>query len=340
MRINPAAIAHAKYAATRKLFGELVASSPGDLVIVLVGPTQVGKSEIFRETVQRLKKATASARPGAVPVVEACVATTQTGRISPKYVAIKLLECLKHPMYLHLAALDEADRYRPHRGLDETTIRLALDQGLHARQTMFAGLDELHHVTHTGNERLRADVLQSLKCLAAPGRTFFGAGGYELAYRGFFDSAHFCGRLVIVEFPRYTDCASDLLEWARILKTIGMHLPLATPSLLVDHCNELLDATCGSFGVLEKHLWQASVSARVLGQKLRWRDIAEVLPGKKQRDTILADILKGEAALDKMPHAHRVAGSPGAPARKPKKNRPFETSPQRRSIGDLEVVNG
>ena len=334
MLITPKRIAHRNYLIAKNEVHQLVMSCPGDLVILLVGPTRAGKSEIFVETLRTAQTILRAPGPGLEPVVGFRIVPSRDGRISQKFVSLMLLKELRHPMYRRYAAFDSEDRYQPRGSTDETTLRLAIDEALTFRETCLIGIDELHHATHTRNEKLRADLLSSLKCIASPGRTFFGAGGYELLYRGAFDSAHFAGRLVIVDFPCYSTSAEDLIEWARIVKTFSEYLPLQSKDLLLEHIEYLLMATCGSVGVLEKHLWIASRRALATNATLSWPDIKASLPSIKQRDVVLRDIEKGAKALERLPNA--LSGSTKKKSKvsaKKSARRPFETAPKRHRTG-------
>ena len=160
-----------------------------------------------------------------------------------------------------------------------------------------------------------------------------------MLYRGAFDSAHFAGRLVIVDFPCYSTSPEDLEEWARVVKTFSGYLPLCSKSMLLDHSEYLLLATCGSIGVLEKHLWQAGTRARARNTKLTWRDVKAALPGKKQRDVVLRDIEKGRNALEKLPGVLSERSEKRKPVATKGRSKPFETNPKRRQTGMPKVVN-
>lgn len=339
MLITPKRIAHRNYLAAKSEFLQLVMGCPGDLVILLVGGTRVGKSEIFSEVMRSCSATLSAPGPDLMPVVGFRIVTSKDGRVSQKFVSLKLLKELRHPMYRRYAAFDSEDRYQPKGSTDETTLRLAIDEGLSFRETSRIGIDELHHATHTGNEKLRADLLSSLKCIASPGRTFFGAGGYELLYRGAFDSAHFAGRLVIVDFPCYSTSAEDMEEWARVVKTFSEFLPLRSRSMLLDHSEYLLLATCGSVGLLEKHLWMAGTKARAGSTTMTWEDVKSALPGAKQRDVVLRDIEKGRKALERLPSALSENTKKRKSAAAKASGRPFETKPKRRRTGMPKVAD-
>lgn len=332
----PSPIQHRNFAAARNAVTELVRSSPGDKVVALVGPTRAGKSLIFQHVVQSLKDDIRAHDPTAIHIVPLTLATSQDGRISPKHLTLMMLKALRHPIYMHIGELDELDHYRPARGHDESTMRTAVECALVGRSTLYIALDEAHHLTHTRDPRVRANVLQSIKCLSAIDRTLFMAGGYELAYRGLFDSAHFAGRLVCVECPPYSETDDDFQEWLRILKAIGRHVELASPSLLIDRAELLLQATNGSFGLLEKVVWRASVLSASGNRAVDSSALIEALPSKKEHDAIRRDIASGRAALADFPtHVSRTS-EPSQTTSPTSKRTPFKRNPNRH-IADVKL---
>jgi len=252
-----APLKHRNFVETRDTVIELVRNSPGNKIIVLVGPTQIGKSLIFQYLVEALRNELRAENAAIIPLISFTIATSQDGRISPKHLWVMVLKALRHPMYMHIGEFDEQQHYRPSRGRDEGSMRVATEVALDARLTIYALLDEAHHLTHTKDREVRSNVLQSIKCLMAIHRTLVLVGGYELAYRGLFDSAHFVGRVICVEFAPYTDCEADMREWLGILKFFSQRISVSPKNLLIAEAAILLNVSNGSFGLLEKILWQA-----------------------------------------------------------------------------------
>lgn len=327
-----AALQHRNFVEARHQFIELVRSSAGGKVIALVGPTQVGKSLIFKHLIKTLESELRPANPLMMPLVHLVVATSQDGRISPKHLTVKLLKAIRHPIYEHIGEFDELEHYRPSRNRDEGSMRVALEVGLDARGTIRVLLDEAHHLTHTKSREVRSNVLQSIKCLAAIDRTLVLVGGYELVYRGLFDSAHFAGRLVCVELPPYTSTASDLNEWEKIIKFLSKCVAVSPKTLLLDEAEELLDATNGCFGLLEKLLWSASATSG--DQNITRTSLHAAFPSKREHEAIQVDIRSGRAALAELnlKSSNHFERAPETSSGK-KSKRPFQRKPNRELPG-------
>lgn len=327
---------HRNFVLARQQFVDLVRASPGDKVIALIGPTQVGKSLIVKSLLRTLEDDLRPAGPATMPLVHLVIATSNDGRISPKHVTLKLLKALRHPLFEHDGEMDQASYYRPSRARDEGSLRVALEAALDARDTILAVMDEAHHLTHTKNRELRSNVLQSLKCLCAIKRTLALIGGYELAYQGLFDSAHFSGRLVCVEFPPYAATKADLEEWDRILKFCGKHVSTSPTTLLLQHADELLEVTNGCFGLLEKVLWFArSVSS---GGPITYPTLRSAFPSKSEHMAIRSDIQAGQQALAAFKPS-KLHGSVDPPPQSKGRPKPFKRKPSRVLTMYPEVAN-
>lgn len=294
---NP--ILHRNYAATQETAWTLLKSCPSDVVIAVVGPTRAGKSTIHDRIIARLKKERASSDPDMIPVASLSLKSSHDGRVKQKYLSMKFLQLLNHPVYSNLGSIDEFERYTPSGAYDESAMQIRLERACDYRNNELLGVDEGHQLTHTSNEQYRADLLDSLKNLCAVNRAWYLTGGYELAYRGFFDAAHFAGRLFIVEFPPYIKSSVDEMEWTDILMTLETYLNVNSKGLLVSMADELLIASNGTYGLLEKILVWAKVNAIVRKCKITRELIRSGYPPENERILIQADITKGQEALKK-----------------------------------------
>ena len=187
-RVTGGLIKHQLLDDARKLFIPMCRDAGDGLVILLLGPTQSGKSIIFNETLNTLRESFADERAGSIPVVHLQIENVSDGRTKPKWISIELLKALRHPVYEHIGCFDEAEHYRPSAGRDEGTLRTALKESFKNRYTRRTLLDEAHLLTRTKDPDLRSAILESLKSTCAIDRTLIACGGYEIAYRGLFDS--------------------------------------------------------------------------------------------------------------------------------------------------------
>lgn len=333
------------------MFGEFCRVAPTGLVLGLVGPTQVGKTYALGKIVAQMQQDTRGSLDSTIPLVDLQIESVSEGRVKGKWLDIELLKALRHPVYMHIGELDERDHYAPSRGRDEGSLRTALKAALKSRKTERVVLDEAHLLTRTTKGEFRGNILESLKCIAAIERTVILCGGYELAYKGLFDNAHFAGRVIIYDFSGYENTPEDLREWARILQTFSNHLPLSPKRLLVDRAEAILRATNGSVGLLEKWLWACRTYASIKSRPIDIEVLRKWAPSLEEQRAIATDIARGKKALETLPtFAPRLAAGEqqprttvrsgeAAPISTDGRNqrKPFERSPRRTVISDIEL---
>lgn len=310
---------------------------PNGKIVVLVGPTQAGKSHVYREVVDQLKSDFRDERPGAKPVVHLQIENVEDGRMRTKWLVIELLKFLEHPVYKHIGDLDELERYAPSRGRDETTLRIALKRAFDNRFTQRICLDEAHLLTQTKSSEVRSAILESIKSMGAVERTLFLFGGYELAYQGIFDSPHFSGRLIFVDFGHYNwTHPLDAQEWQKICKTYSKYLDLSPKSLLADHAHYLADGSCGVIGQLDTWLLQCRSYSRLKSVPVTLEILRMFAPSRTAVQAIMKDIKLGKSALDRLQPQRPQAFASSAPE-KAGSTAPFTRAPNRNSASKVIV---
>lgn len=345
-RVTNGVIKHPLLERARDIFIPLCRDAADGIVLLLLGSTQCGKSIIFNEIVPILRNSFQDRRPGAIPIVDLQIETVSEGRTKPKWIGIELLKALNHPIYKYIGSFEENEHYFPSKGRDESTIRIALKEALTNRFTRRTCLDEAHLLTRTKDPELRAAILESIKSTCAIDRSLIACGGYEIAYKGLFDSAHFCGRLISFDFGHYSASSrTDVESWARILKTYSSKLDLKPKTLLLDEALNLLHWNNGVVGLLDKHLWSCSVQAKARHQAIDKILLRACAPPEKERKAVADDIRKGKEALQpSSSFAIRSASQPPQKEERPDAKKgepkqgipPFQRKPNRNA--SVEVV--
>lgn len=330
-------VGHRNYAYAKKLYTTHVLNAPPDKVVALIGPTQSGKSTIFCSAFEQAEGQTKGHADNLIPELGLKIEAPNDGRINSKFLNFQLLKELRHPVYQHIGAFDELSHYLPSRGRDDATLRTAVGNAMSSREVRRCFLDEAHHLTYTKDPELRNRILESLKCSMAFDRTLFLCGGYELAFNGFFDSAHFSGRLMIVELAPYTDVDDDILIVAGILKRLEEEgcLRFEKLGLLTGYARPLLIANNGSVGLIMNQLYEAQAIANSEGRKINEDILLRTMPPEAVRLKIKEDIKRGQDALKKFdPRSldHRSNDQPEEHT-EVKVTPPFQRKPQRRSTG-------
>jgi hypothetical protein len=305
--------------AVRDAVGRLTFMPPGS-VVAMVGPTRVGKSKAIREA---LTQTYPTSPTGHKPTVVVDCGRTDGGFVSTRYLTLQILTTLEHPFYTELG-------HRIRFSQTETNARLQLLRTIEHRATQVIVIDEAHHLLRVKNRAGREAALESLKCLGnETGAVIFLVGGYELL-SSCFCSAHFNGRLSLIEFPRYGGDETQMRHFCRILASYDELLPWAKGHSLLSMREFIYAGSLGSCGLVANWILIAASEMWATGaSKLRKEHFAKARY-RLQVDEIEREITYGESVLhpitaskpkppvDKAPPSSKPGCKPGR--RKPKRD--------------------
>ncbi|WP_386339156.1 AAA family ATPase [Xanthomonas citri pv. citri] len=316
-------IQHVRYLEIyRKLYTQLSMGAPGS-VVMLVGPTRVGKSRLVCAVARALVGETESDATQPVIVIEA--ATTHGGRFSMKHFTMRALQELRHPLFGehgHLIRRSES----------ETQLRLQLEQAIVHRQTRYLIIDEAHHLLRTPQIQRAAEVLDSLKCLAnSTGVILVLAGAYELFTAGL-ASTHLNGRMRVIEFGRYQPGGQDNVHYLGILKGLDVHLPWKNGHSLLGHSQYVQAGTLGCLGLLLAWVNAAMCEMISRGEELLCLDHFVETRFEEQIALIAREIEAGESAMSRLrPFATKTQATFGSvdSGGTPRSRKPFQRIPKR-----------
>lgn len=291
-------IQHPRYQwVERQLFTQLSMGAPGS-VVLLVGPTRVGKSRLVKVVAERLVAQPPTDATQPVIIVEA--ATTVGGRFSMKHFTMRALQALRHPLFGEHANVIRINE-------SETQLRLKLEQAICHRKTRYLIIDEAHHLLRTSRTQLAAEVLDSLKCLAnATGVVLVLAGGYELFAAGL-ASAHLNGRMRVIEFGRYRPEGEDQRQFLGILKGLDACLPWKKDQTLIKHQEYVQIGTLGCLGLLLGWINAALCEMTARGERGLSLEHFVDTRFEEQITVIAHEIAAGEIAMKKLRPARRTA---------------------------------
>lgn len=318
-------IQHPRYEQVeRQLFTQLAMGAPGS-VVLLIGPTQVGKSRLIKRVAERLVAQPPMNDDRPVVIVEA--ATTINGRFSMKHLTLRALQELAHPM-----AGDHA--YAIRQSESETQLRLKLEKAIRYRNTRYLIIDEAHHLLRASRTQLAAEALDSLKCLAnTTSAVLVLAGGYELFAAGL-SSAHLNGRMRVIEFGRYRPEGEDLRQYLGILKALDACLPWRKEQSLLKHADFILLGTLGCLGLLLQWINAAMCEMTACGERTLDREHFARTRYEEQVLVIANEIAAGEAAMKHLATSRSTATSTVSQSNpKGHNRRPFQRKPQRDAVG-------
>ncbi|WP_340648246.1 AAA family ATPase [Pseudoxanthomonas winnipegensis] len=307
---------------------------PGS-VLALVGPTRVGKSTAIRAAAKQVYPLM---QDGYIPYVVVDCSRTDAGFMSMRYLTLDLLGQLEHPFYGASSGKSRVSQ-------TETNARLALRRAIKHRETKLIIIDEAHHLLRIKSNGAREAALESLKCLGnETGAVIVLVGGYELL-KGCFCSAHFNGRLTLIEFARYGKNDAQMAQFESILATFDRLLPWAKGNSLLSMSDLVYDGTLGSCGLISSWVLAALAKMDALGATRLRNEHFRKVRYLQQIEAIATEIEYGESVLRPIESTRLAdyasskssAGEKRAETRS-RRPKPGRRKPTRDSLAKPEVV--
>jgi hypothetical protein len=340
-------IAHKRYVHVRKrIVAGVRAIWPGEL-IVLVGPSRVGKSRCTNDALSVPAENVPDENGTMRVVVVEAENSSQGGEFSTKAFMTACLQAIHHPIY-GVQAEDDPWGFKLDQLLHKTseaTLRQAFERALERRQTEYLVIDEAHHVQYVaGGDRAATRVLDSWKCMASKSKVkLVLSGSYRLLpLLGL--APHLVGRQQPLNFGRYRSTSRlDVESWEQILREFSRLLRFDEGTSLSTWNRVLFDGSLGCVGLLSQ--WIRACLASMLSDGAETVTLdrlnATRLPALQERD-LLSEILVGEEDLKRVHEQPTVepqgssndaAPGPSSKKRASRTQRPFQRNCRRSQAG-------
>lgn len=265
-------IAHPRLVEADRSLIQTLYEPAGASVIIVAGPTGVGKTTLrLRAQQQLLKEALPQLEidRGRVPVVGMEVVCVDSGNFNWHDFYTRALLALDEPLIDRKRDVENESRRKRGSGLHGVepraaapVLRRALEQCLRHRRPHAFFLDEAQHLRKVANARALVSQMDTIKSLASLTETRFVLfGTYDLL--GLTNlNAQLNRRTTLIHFPRYrAESAEDIQSFKQVLWTFQRHLPLATPPDLLPHWQACYQRSLGCVGLLKQWLTQAFAAA-------------------------------------------------------------------------------
>lgn len=302
-------VAHPRLKEAHAALWQAIRRPAGASLILVVGPTGVGKTTL-RLGIERqlLEEARAAMEhdPGYIPVVGLEAVAPESGNFKWKDYYTRALIALDEPLRAHKldygvrnVQRDGAGRLVIGQSVVASELRWALEQCLRHRRPAAFLVDEAQHFKKMASGRRLLDQMDTLKSLAGlTGTVHVLIGTYELLSLANL-SAQLSRRSLEIHFPRYRlDGAQEIARFQSVLLTFQSHLPLRQAPDLAAQAEYFYERCLGCVGVLKNWLDRA-LAAALDGDRdtLTPKDFERQAMPTGQRLRLAREIQAGEAAL-------------------------------------------
>jgi energy-coupling factor transporter ATP-binding protein EcfA2 len=340
-----------------RLLEAIMESAPNSIMIVL-GPTGVGKTTLLAK-IRQLLGATAA---GEAPAEPACLAVVAMEAAPPESRTFswrshfkRLLLEMNDPLVDCKRRVHTADRapqmmaaYPNDRGVT-ADYHYAVEQALRYRRPSAVLIDEAQHLFALASGRSLEDQFNVVKALANRCNTVHVlCGTYDLLrIRNL--SGQLSRRSIDIHLPRY-DVAkvADRRTFGKILQTFAEQMPLPEQPDLTRHWEYLYERSIGCVGILKDWLVKAfSTAVRRSAPTLSLKHLEKYALSVSQCDRLIEEATRGEAQFREdsdaacrlrlrlgFPEPTRQPMAPApAPADRPERQRPGLRYPKRDAVG-------
>jgi len=330
-------VAHPRLQETHQAVVRAIAQPAGASLILVYGPTGVGKTTLRRGIEKQVITAAlpeVAQDPGRIPIVGLEAAAGEAGQFNWKDFYTRALRSVDEPLIAHKLRAEpyvhrrESAEGVPLRQAAVPELRRAWEQVLRHRRPAAVMVDEAQHLNKMPSGRRLLDQMDVLKSLAALSETVHVLlGTYELLGLASL-SAQLSRRSREIHFGRYrADDAADRQAFQNVLFTLQHHLPLVEEPDLVRHSEYLYEQSVGCIGVLKDWLTRALAVALEDGAAtLTVQHLEQQAAPARKLLSLAREIQQGEEALRADEQAREAVrhclGLPPAPAAPPPRATP------------------
>lgn len=302
-------IAHPVLSTTKDQLATAISEAPPGSIIMVFGPTGVGKTTLKLKMQQILverERSDLETDPGRLPYVSVEALAPDKGNFSwSDHYRHQLME-MAEPMIAYKKQFPDPEVIRgsvSYSILDARApagqLRHALELALCHRRPTAVFIDEAQHLARVSSGRKLSDQLDVVKSLANRTRTVHVLlGTYELlAFRNL--SGQLSRRCIDIHFRRYmAESREDLHIFKNVVLTFQKQLPLPEPPDLLQHWELLYERSVGCIGILKEWLMRAVNAAhKKRCPTLTQKQLEDTSLSAGQCEKIIIEAREGESRL-------------------------------------------
>lgn len=281
-------------------------------IVLLIGPSGVGKTTLTQRMYERTLEAFAGEilkDQNFIPAAqfEAPAYGSKKG-FSWEDAYLRLLEELGEPLTsrkTHVVVDPHTQTAQRNRlvasgRMPLPALRKAVESALTHRRTQYVLLDEAVHIIRQTPAKDLLNQMDTVKSLSnASNAHFVLIGSYDLYQSLIGLSGQVARRVKVVHFRRYHNGVSaDEISFLSALSTLQRYLPVSQIPDLRPHAPMLMQSTLGCVGMLKTTLQRALGLSLSKGRAIDEAMLRQSALSQAQLSTILAEIVEGERLLN------------------------------------------
>ncbi|PFS08397.1 ATPase [Bacillus thuringiensis] len=283
---------------------ERIKNPAGSNLIMVVGPTGVGKTTVQELVVRKiyqwaLKREDMDNR---IPITGVELPSPELGRFNWKDYYKRVLEALNEPLidfkvdYDTLKQSDKITKISPYDKRTSPELRRSLEKAFYYRKPLAFLVDEAQHFSNITNGKtlhLQLDVIKSLANIS--GVLHILVGHYDLA--DFINlSGQLSRRVTDIHFARYNaNNMDELKHFINVIANLQKQLPLEKEPDLINHYDFIYERTLGCIGILKDWLSRCLVSSVNNGETtINFQSLKKYALPISKIEVMMEEIEKGE----------------------------------------------
>lgn len=308
----------------------------GPRVIIIAGPTGVGKTTMAKSIYEQLRATTPEERDaGTVPAMFVTAVAPEGTAFNWKDFYIRILQAAAEPLIeekievpRQLSLFPGGHLESPLERVVPASLRRSVQQCFRHRQTRYLFVDEAYHMLMVSNPKRAHFPFEVIKSLAAEsGLTIVLTGTYGLLdIRD--QSGQLARRSEIIHFPRYDMRTKEGKSgFASALNSLAKQLPIENLPDLLEESESFYIMTGGAIGILKDCLVNALRSyLKTKGAVFNFEFVKKHAMSNRALKTIIEEALLGEEKLRDIPLSDLktllMSGLPKVQDTKPKPKAP------------------
>ena len=350
-------VAHPMLSTAKDLLVAAINQAPTGTIVMVVGPTGVGKTTLrlrIQQVLSEQGETCMKTDPSRLPFVTVEAAAPDNGNFNWRdhyrrtlvELSEPMLDCKLKPKWIHFAH-DSQGKQLVRPDASAAQLRQALESAVQHRRPAAILIDEAQHLTRMASGRRLADQLEVIKSLANCTQTVHVLlGTYDLlAFRDL--NGQLSRRSLDIHFRRYSaENQDDIRVFKNAVLTFQRHLPLEDQPDLLPLWEWLYERSVGCIGILKEWLDRALIAALGEGSKTltaRHLETTALSAGRCEKIAVEAQegerqLLSADQAQSRLRELLGLGGSSAGTAayRTPQlRRRVGQRNPERDPIGQL-----